>query len=80
MANFNISIACALAAAAFIAPTLASADPTTRIETVIVQGAIKDPSNALYPKDASANAAPMLPVVYEAKQAAPKDTTSKPQS
>jgi hypothetical protein len=77
MANFNIHIACALAAAAFIAPSLASADPTTRIETVIVQGAIKDPSNALYPKDNSANAAPTLPVVYETKQDAPKDPAAK---
>jgi hypothetical protein len=80
MANFNIHIACALAAAAFIVPSLASADPTTRIETVVVQGAINDPANALYPKDNSANTAPALPVVYEAKQTAPKDTTSKPQS
>ena len=77
MANFNLPIACALAAAAFIVPTLANADPTTRIELVVVQGAIKDPANALYPKDASANAAPMLPVVYETKQEAPKDTASK---
>jgi len=77
MANFNIHIACALAAAAFIVPSLASADPTTRIETVIVQGAINDPANALYPKDTSANTAPALPVVYETKQAAPKDKASK---
>ena len=77
MANFNLHIACALAAAAFIAPTLASADPTTRIETVVVLGAVKDPANALYPKDASANVAPMLPVVYETKRDAPKDPTSK---
>ncbi|HEX4859836.1 MAG TPA: hypothetical protein VFV07_01280 [Rhizomicrobium sp.] len=77
MANFNVHIACALAVAAFIAPTVASADPTTRIETVVVIGAVKDPANALYPKDTSANAAPVLPVVYETKQAAPKDTASK---
>ena len=76
MANFNVHIACALAAAAFIAPTVASADPTTRIETVVVIGAVKDPANALYPKDTSPNA-PMLPVVYETKQAAPKDAASK---
>jgi hypothetical protein len=72
MANFKVRLACALVAAAIVVPTLASADPTTRIETVIVQGAIKDPANALYPKDTSANSAPTLPVVYEAKQPAPK--------
>ena len=77
MANFNLHIACALAAAAFITPTLASADPTTRIKTVVVLGAVKDPANALYPKDTTANAAPMLPVVYETKQAPPKDAASK---
>jgi hypothetical protein len=77
MANLNVTIACALAASAFIAPTLANADPTTRIELVVVQGAIKDPANAQYPKDASANVAPTLPVVYETNKDAPKDPTSK---
>jgi hypothetical protein len=76
MANFNLPIACALAAAAFIVPTLASADPTTRIETVVVLGAVNDPANALYPKDNSANTAPTVPVVSETKQT-PKDAPSK---
>jgi len=76
MTNLKVRLACAIAAAAVLAPSLASADPTTRIETVIVSGAIKDPANALYPKDTSANAAPALPVVYETKQAA-KDTKPK---
>ena len=80
MANFKVRLACALCAAAIVSPSLAMADPTTRIETVIVNGAIKDPANALYPKDKSANAAPMLPVVYETRQDATVKDAAKPQS
>ena len=65
MAHFKLHLVSALTLAAVVAPSFASADPTTRIETVYVTGAIHDPANALYPKDNSANTAPALPVVYE---------------
>ena len=48
------------------------------METVFRPGTSPDPANALYPKDTSADAAPTVPVVYEAKQgAAAKDSKPK---
>jgi hypothetical protein len=67
MASFT-KFAIVLAAASILVPAIACAD-VTDVEKVIVFGAIKDPANALYPKDTSSNAAPALPVVYEDSQA-----------
>ena len=63
-------LAFVLVAASIAVPTIARAADVTDIEKVVVFGAVKDPANALYPKDASSNAAPALPVVYEDSQAA----------
>jgi hypothetical protein len=63
MTSFT-KMAFVLAAASILAPTVACAE-VTDVEKVIVFGAVKDPANALYPKDTSSNAAPALPVVYE---------------
>ena len=67
MTSFT-KLALVLAAASIVVPTIACAD-VTDVEKVIVFGAVKDPANALYPKDNSSNAAPALPVVYEDSQA-----------
>jgi hypothetical protein len=61
-------LAFVLVAASIAIPAVARAD-VTDIEKVVVLGAVKDPANALYPKDTSSNAAPALPVVYEDSQA-----------
>jgi hypothetical protein len=59
----SAALAAAVVVTALTLPTMAVADPST--EYKIVVGAINDPANTEYAQDASDDAIPQLPVVYD---------------
>ena len=65
------ALAAAMVFAAVAAPTAAAAcSDAVEEEIVVTGGGITDPANVQYAKDTSSDAAPELPVVYEAVQPA----------
>jgi predicted Fe-S protein YdhL (DUF1289 family) len=66
-----VVIAAAVAAAIIGPPTAVAACEATETTELVVVGGIKDPANVEYIRDASSDAVPDLPIVYETWRGSP---------